>query len=748
MGWVNGGLLWGLGLIALPIIIHLLNRRRFEVVRWAAMDFLLQAHRQNRRRIRLEHLLVLLLRCLAVALLVGVVARPVVGAGGLAFLPGAQEAVERVVLLDDSGSMGYGDGRETRFAQARRVLARLVDDLREARPRDLLTVVRASSPDRPDVTLAPLDDERTASFLDQLGELGPTEATFDVADSLERALAPREEGPDRRVVYVLTDLLARDWIGPNGEAAARIAEVLPRPEEGAAEAPDRVVVVPLGGGERRNVGITGFEPVEKLALAGVPLELEVRVANWGDVPVSGVPLALESGEGRVPLPAIGEIPPGEEVRVRHRTTFLEPGARGLSVRLAEDALPLDDARHLALRVQERLSVLLVEGEQGQGPLDGEVDQLRLALAPPGDALSGVEPAVVRPDALAAEDLADFGSVIACNVDRWPAATVEELRRFVARGGGLALFLGDRVTPRAWEEALYDGGAGLLPCALGARHEAPREEDEPTVAPPEEEHPLTAVFSEGNPFLRGLRARTWMSLPLDSARDPAARVVLRLTDPARTPFAVEKAYGKGRVVLFNTTADLAWSTWPRNPSYLVVAQELVRLLAPPADAGRNLACGEPLEWPLDPARYLPTARLVPPGEPPRELHAEPRGEDATLWATYGGTERAGLYGLELRSVAGEGVVREQVAVNVDPGEGDITPAARARIEQAFAGAAFALVGPDDEGAILGRAEGGRTELWRTCLYALFAALLLEQLLAWRAAHHTRDGRAPTPAGVLP
>src|SRR5690606_22805396 len=127
----------------------------------------------------------------------------------------------------------------------------------------------------------------------------------------------------------------RDWIGPNGEAAARIAKVLPRPEEGQTEAPpERVVVVPLGGGERRNVGITGFAPVEKLALAGVPLELEVRVANWGDVPVRGVPLALESGEGRVPLPAIGEIPPGEEVRGRHRTTFLEPGARGLSVRLA------------------------------------------------------------------------------------------------------------------------------------------------------------------------------------------------------------------------------------------------------------------------------------------------------------------------------------------------------------------------------------------------------------------------------
>src|SRR3954465_5270845 len=58
------------GAVSVPIIIHLLNRRRFRIVTWAAMRFLLAAQKQNTRRMRLEQLLLLLVRPLLVAFLV------------------------------------------------------------------------------------------------------------------------------------------------------------------------------------------------------------------------------------------------------------------------------------------------------------------------------------------------------------------------------------------------------------------------------------------------------------------------------------------------------------------------------------------------------------------------------------------------------------------------------------------------------------------------------------------------------
>lgn len=102
----NGWSLVGLGaaLTAVPILIHLLNRRRVKVVPWAAMTFLLAAIKRNRRRLQLENWLVLALRVAAVALLGLALARPVITDSALAGLGGERESL--YLLLDTSGSTG------------------------------------------------------------------------------------------------------------------------------------------------------------------------------------------------------------------------------------------------------------------------------------------------------------------------------------------------------------------------------------------------------------------------------------------------------------------------------------------------------------------------------------------------------------------------------------------------------------------------------------------------------------------
>src|SRR5262245_43634732 len=72
--------MWGVtlgvaaGAASIPIIIHLLNRKRFRVVDWAAMKFLLAAQKQNTRRMRLEQFLLLAVRTLLVLLVIGAMA--------------------------------------------------------------------------------------------------------------------------------------------------------------------------------------------------------------------------------------------------------------------------------------------------------------------------------------------------------------------------------------------------------------------------------------------------------------------------------------------------------------------------------------------------------------------------------------------------------------------------------------------------------------------------------------------------
>ena len=69
MNFLNQALLWGLAAVSLPVVIHLLNRRRFRKVPWAAMRFLKVSVEQNQRRMKLEDWILLLVRCAMIALL-------------------------------------------------------------------------------------------------------------------------------------------------------------------------------------------------------------------------------------------------------------------------------------------------------------------------------------------------------------------------------------------------------------------------------------------------------------------------------------------------------------------------------------------------------------------------------------------------------------------------------------------------------------------------------------------------------
>ena len=103
MSFLQPWLLYGLPIIALPIIIHLINQRRFKTIQWAAMMFLLAAHRMARGYSRLRQWLILLFRTLAIAGLLFAISRPL--ASGWLGLAGGTRADTTIILLDRSPSM-------------------------------------------------------------------------------------------------------------------------------------------------------------------------------------------------------------------------------------------------------------------------------------------------------------------------------------------------------------------------------------------------------------------------------------------------------------------------------------------------------------------------------------------------------------------------------------------------------------------------------------------------------------------
>src|ERR1700709_2756477 len=123
---LNPLLVWGTLLGVIPIIIHLLNRRRFRRVEWAPMRYLKLTIQRNRRRIQIEQLLLLLVRIALPVLLFVLLARPLVNPTGLERWFRAGGRVSHVLLVDDSLSMGYTAGGPPAFHRAREVAGALL----------------------------------------------------------------------------------------------------------------------------------------------------------------------------------------------------------------------------------------------------------------------------------------------------------------------------------------------------------------------------------------------------------------------------------------------------------------------------------------------------------------------------------------------------------------------------------------------------------------------------------------------
>src|SRR5204862_4970665 len=204
MSFLNPLLLFGLGAIAVPIIIHLLNRRKFQKVIWAAMRFVKASVEQNQRRMRVEDMILLALRCLLVALLALALARPAILSKASDLF--GQSKVTGVIVLDNSYSMGVSDGTMTRFDKARDAALAAIDSLPSGSATAVLLasdVVQSAIPEPTfDMNLARkviLD----APLTDRASDLLP--AIEKAIDVLRGRLAIRNE------IYLITDGQAVGW---------------------------------------------------------------------------------------------------------------------------------------------------------------------------------------------------------------------------------------------------------------------------------------------------------------------------------------------------------------------------------------------------------------------------------------------------------------------------------------------------------------------------------------------------------
>lgn len=658
--FLNNPLLWGLGLASIPLIIHLLFRRKFRRIEWAPMRYLKLTIQRNRRRIQIEQLLLLLLRTALIALLVCMVARPIVNAAGIGRWLGSDTRTSHILLLDDSLSMGLATGGRTAFDRAVELAVQAVEEIGR---KDRFTLVLSSRPKTPLLREVELADRDEATTL--LRKQSPSE-TFTSWASTLRTLDELVESSTypTRTVTLITDLRRAGW---EDEVAAPSTWNSDRV---------RVRIIDVGAVPTRQVALERLVQADRLALVGTPIRWEALVRNASETPLENLEATwlIDGKPSEVALPALG---PGQTAVVPLTALFQEPGLHHVSLRLPPDELPGDNQRWDVVNVRENLHLVLVDGEPSAEQFQGETDFLGLALSLAIGESRAFHVEILTDAEWAAAPTSDPDLVVLANVANLAAAQVDRLRKLVESGAGLVVFPGDQIDPDNYNRQLFQDGKGLLP----AQFEAPADEQVAGLLLEENSPSPVDALRQLSPAVLGrikINKRYQVRLPADE--DPAVRVLARWNDPASSPALIEKTVGRGRVLLWTIAADKSWSDWPTEPSYVLAMRETAKAVARTDSGTHELTAGEVLRSPVSGERRISSPTLeVPGGDEPRALTIEAGDQAATAGAESGEippqnlvwteTGRAGLYRLNWHESPG-GAATDVFAVNPDARESEL------------------------------------------------------------------------------
>lgn len=738
--FVSPALFWGgAAAVGAPILIHLLARRRFQRIRWAALDFLIDAENRNRRRILMEEWILLLLRCLAVLAIAAIISRPFLQSSGFAAVFSGVRQTERVFVIDDSYSMGCRLEERTRFDRAKTAVRRLIETIKRDTPDDTVSILRMTDMTSPVESGTFLNETQTGEIFERLAALQVSNRTIDVADVVESTedFLSQSESILGAAVYFVSDFQQRDWI--NAGRDAQNGSVFEALSQWGDDRALKIVCVNIAEEQVANIALSDVALSTGQPVAGSTGELKLRINNFSEEPVEGVRVDLRMDDRMLEPASVDGIGANMNATLTAGLDFPTAGMQSIRVSLPEDRLPLDDVRYLAADVVPAVRVLVVNGEPGSDMLTDETSLMATALRPEGEIFSGHEVVVVDEAGLDEQNLREYHVIVVANVYRVSDAAVDAMERFVREGGGVVFFLGDQVDPEVYNNAWYRDGAGLFPIRLSEI----KQRQEPYHWIMEDRlHAVTrGVARTGDPLGVG-RIPFSNFIAADALDDPAneeladgglgdaPHVIARFDDDAASPAIVERRFGDGRSLVVTTSVDKEWGLWPDHPAYLPMLSEMIRYLARGESGTGGNTVGEPIQLAIDPATFQRDALLRTPSFPTEreyQLTAVPDEQGDGFSFRWDQTDEPGIYEIILALNEGGEQVR-RVAVNPDPEEGDLASCDRSSLTKAAGDVPIEYV--DGLDALSGLENEGRSELWRIFLVTATLLLMSEQFLAWR------------------
>src|SRR6185436_9169785 len=679
MGFFNPALLWFALGGAIPIIIHLLHRQKFKRVRWAAMEFLLNALKKTRRRMQLENLLLLLLRILIMVLLALAIARPFFREAPVEAL--GDSDTHHFFVIDQSYSMGYKRAQHTSLDVAKRAALKVLQDIRTSE-QDRFSILPLSSYPEP-ILVNSNGKERIQTAINELKPSDFGTSVYATMQSLRNLLESPEIKNRDRHVYIFTDMQRNGWLLRDEQEAKKFSELL---KTMSKKDNTRIFIYDAGTSEAFNHAIVDLRANDRVITTKRTTRFTASIHNYSSIPRPAVNVGFYVNDNLVKTEST-VLPPNATTPVNFEYDFAEAAPHVVRVSIDPDYLDVDDSRYLAVDVKSALKALVIDGEPKDNPKDSETFAFVLALDP-GQRGIFFSVDVKTVELFNAEGLDGYDFIVLANVQSLTSDRVEKIESFVRRGGGLLLTLGQKVDKVSFNEFFWKKGQGLSPAQL----------DEITGDAPgggleRGTERRIAKFALQHPMFRTFQKRTMAALydlvfyKYYKVKDfDPDKVLASLDDNFASPLFLEKQVDEGKVILLTSTIDHEWNAGIQaHPPFLPLMWDLCRYLSSRPSSRRNLFVGDLIHLDLPVEAYQPPFILdtaqedsvtLPASAPERDQKtfrlfypSRAKSDDPKTFKNEG-VRNAGNYRLLRNSPKEEEKLVTYFAVNVSPRE--LTP----------------------------------------------------------------------------
>lgn len=770
MTFIHPALVWLLPLAAIPIVLHLLTLYRLKTVELPTFRFLMDSYVQQRRQLKFLEALLAMLRVLFLAALILMFSRPVVRHWSALFGGVGQDVV---MIVDCSASMNARSGGVTAIDRARATAGSIAGRLGAA---DRLTLVRLSS--RPELVFSRFAGD-TKEIRERIDNLRTSPSAGNVFAAFQELFGSNVKRPPGQRVYFLTDSQSTGWRELKDAAAARI---LP------ADVP--LTVVNVGSKSPiDNRASSGAAPRETRVVAGLPVLLRPNVTNHSPTEPATVTVGVFVDDKEVGR-QVFNLKPGETGSGEIVYRPLEPGIHRCRFETAGDPFPDDDSYLFTIEVVPPLRVLLVNGAPNSDPFENEALYVRTALqaqpdrqesgssgdltpdksksksrggrktardeksalAAPPDFVRSLDVQEIADAQLTRQHLDDASLVILVNAGNLNGERFNWLREFVAAGGGLIIWPGDKINADVWTKQFFAAVASN-PRARPSRERDRRKSAELSPTDPligasiaaavgdvnkvaeferlsriDFSHPLLAVFDDADAkYLTS--ARFYRTFPIELAADATNSWSLAQFGNGKAAL-VESRYGAGSVLIAGFSANARDSNLPLRPEYVPLLLRMASYVMkqPEVDGPSVVANGAPAELAVAMSWSPATARFTDPEKRVTTLELHRSGP--RLAAAFDNTSVKGYYTVDVAGGRAEQprAASMAFAVNLPPDESDFRMLSQQNLAEWFPGRQAKLIDASVEAQQTLGPIGAERETWRGFIWLLLLVFSGEFLLA--------------------